>query len=229
MPLFPWHPTLDTFPMEHSQRSMKPVQFAAASQSDALRETARCASHLSSYPACALHTNSYAPARRGGPAFVSRPAAAPFSSARQSLCRAAPIPRASVSLSLSPNTPAPVRPNASAFPRPSHRHWSKTPAPTPYTPNSPPDTRAPENLANNSSVSSVLPDRPSTTQFPAACSAPDRRAAPALSPRAPPLRSGLARRPPLSPAPSPRDRSRAPVRSRSTAPRASAKQFPPAQ
>src|SRR6266581_874474 len=75
----------------------------------------------------------------------------------------------------------------------------------------------------------VNPFGQSPPPLPAACSARCRRAAPQLPRLSRPLQSGLFLHPPSFPVPSPRARSRAPVRSGSGAPRAAATQSPPAQ
>src|SRR6266478_8236981 len=117
-----------------------------------------------SYPASALHTNN------SPPALALHPAAAPFASSRQSLFPNVPGPAASASPSLSPDRPALPAPNVSAGPQPDRRHSSKTPAPTPHTPDSPRETLFLAIPANNSAASCALPGPPSLTPLPVACS-----------------------------------------------------------
>src|SRR5258708_6885706 len=226
--LFP--PAAGIVPAAALRASTAPARSASVSPPDVAPRTAHAAARPSSNLSASPHTTNSPPARLGSVATRAlRPAAGSSASARPSLSPAVPNLPASIALSLSLGTPAADSPNRATSPPPDRPHSPGTPAPPPHSPIGPPGKRAPRVLVNNFAASSAPRDRPSSPPLPAACSAPGTRAVLPSAQLFPPPRCGLPPRPLSCPAPSPLVRSRAPVRSGSIAPRAVAKQSPPAQ
>src|SRR5215469_890718 len=109
-------------------------------------------------------------------------------------------------------------------------HSSKTPIPSPHTPNSPRDRPSRETRVTNSAASSVLRDPPAKTPPRTVCAGAYKPSAACLHrPSAPPPQSCRFRDRPSFPVPLPPARSPTLVRKGSAPRHAGAKQSPPAQ